>query len=179
MSNMHTQQCSCSGDCHAQALPQNYGIKQFAEEKRLLLLAIVLFAAGFFFNGLLTVQFVLYFIAWLLAGKEVLLTSLKKLGKGNFLDENFLMSAATVGAFILKQYPEAAAVMIFYQVGETFQEYAAGNSRRSIKSLLAMRPPFARVQEGASWRKTAPESVQPGQVIAVYPGKKSRWTVLW
>lgn len=172
MSHNHTHHCACHGGCAAEPLPENYTFKHLLKEHQALLSASVLFVLAFFFTATPWVQFGLCLAAWLLAGKDVLVTSFKKLGKGNFLDENFLMSVATIGAFVLKQYPEAAAVMIFYQVGEAFQEYAAGSSRRSIKSLLAMRPPFARVQEGNSWRKTAPEEVSPGTLIAVYPGEK-------
>ena len=97
---------------------------------------------------------------------------MRGLVKGDFLDENFLMTLATVGAFCLGEYPEAAAVMLFYQIGEAFQERAAGNSRRSIRALLALRPAFARVWRGGAWQKVAPEDVKVGELIAVYPGER-------
>ena len=172
MTHTHQHSCSCHGACHAPALPQNYTLKHLLYDNRPLLVAAVLFVLSFLLNAYKPLQFILCLAAWLLAGKEVLLHSIKNIAKGSFLDENFLMTLATLGAFALGQYPEAAAVMIFFQAGETFQEYAAGNSRRSIKALLALRPPFARLQQGSSWHKTEPEQVQPGAVIAVYPGEK-------
>lgn len=172
MNHSHQHSCGCCGGKTPCALPQNYHFKHLAAEKYPLMAAGVLFAFSFFFNELKNIQFALCFLAWFLAGKEVLFHAVANFKKGKVLDENFLMTIATVGAFVLGQYPEAAAVMIFYQVGESFQEYAAGSSRRSIKALLDMRPPFARVQQGDKWQKVNPQKVLLGSLIAVHSGEK-------
>lgn len=83
---------------------------------------------------------VLYGIVYLSIGWDVLLQAAKNIGRGKLFDENFLMSIATVGAFVIGEYPEAVAVMLFYQVGELFQSYAIGKSRRSIAALMDIRP---------------------------------------
>lgn len=172
MNNQAIHCCGCHGECTQEELPENYTLKQLVLSNRLLLAAVVFFVLGLLFSNHKIVQFVFCAVAWFLAGKEVLLHAVKNITQGYFLDENFLMSVATIGAFALAQYPEAAAVMIFYQAGETFQDYAAGSSRRSIRAILALRPPFARVQKDNRWHKTAPEQVKPGDIIAVYPGEK-------
>ena len=172
MSHSHQYGCGCCTAGAPCAMPKNYHFRQLAAEKYPLLAAAVLFVVSFFFNEIKTVQFALCFSAWVLAGKEVILHAGANLKKGKVLDENFLMAIATIGAFVLGQYPEAAAVMIFYQVGETFQEYASSSARRSIKALLDMRPPFARIQQGGKWHKVNPKKVLPGSLIAVYSGEK-------
>ena len=134
--------------------------------------ASVLFIAALFIGKWPWVQLAVCGVAWGLAGRTVVFNAVRGLIKGDFLDENFLMTLATVGAFCLGEYPEAAAVMLFYQIGEAFQERAAGNSRRSIRALLALRPPFARVWRGGAWQKVAPETVKVGERITVYAGER-------
>lgn len=110
--------------------------------------------------------------SYLLCGYDVLLRAGRNLLKGRVFDENFLMAVASLGAFAIGEYPEGAAVMLFYQCGENLQERAAGNSRRSITKLLNLRPPFARVLKDGSEIKKDPKQVQPGQEILVLPGEK-------
>lgn len=133
--------------------------------------AAILFAAGFFADGA-PFKLVLFGAAYLLCGYDVLVRAGRNILKGKLFDENFLMSAAGLGAFAIGEYPEGAAVMLFYQFGENLQERAAGNSRRSITKLLDLRPPFARVLEERSEIKKDPKEVQIGQEILVLPGEK-------
>lgn len=112
----------------------------------------------------------LYLIAYLLAGGEVLINAIKNMLNRDFFDENFLMAFATLGAFCIKQFPEACAVMIFYRLGEFFQDRAVDQSKQAITSLLDLRPDFARLvgQE----QKIDPRDVKVGQVISVLPGER-------
>lgn len=161
--------CACTGcACHAHHGEE----KTFWAAYRWLAAAAALFIAALFMGKWPWVQLAFCVVSWGIAGREVVFHALRGLIKGDFLDENFLMTLATVGAFCLGEYPEAAAVMLFYQIGEAFQERAAGNSRRSIRALLALRPAFARVWRGGAWQKVAPEDVKVGEVIAVYPGER-------
>lgn len=161
--------CACTGcACHAHHGEE----KTFWAAYRGLAASAVLFIAALFMGKWPWVQLAFCVVSWGIAGWEVVFHALRGLIKGDFLDENFLMTLATVGAFCLGEYPEAAAVMLFYQIGEAFQERAAGNSRRSIRALLALRPAFARVWRGETWQKVAPEDVKVGEVIAVYPGER-------
>lgn len=161
--------CACTGcACHAHHGEE----KTFWAAYRWLAAAAALFIAALFMGKWPWVQLAFCVVSWGIAGWEVVFHALRGLIKGDFLDENFLMTLATVGAFCLGEYPEAAAVMLFYQIGEAFQERAAGNSRRSIRALLALRPAFARVWRGETWQKVAPEDVKVGEVIAVYPGER-------
>ena len=113
--------------------------------------------------------------AWLLAGFPVLKSAVKNLRRAFVLDENFLMSVATIGAFAIGEWAEAAAVMIFYMIGELIQEAAVGRSRSSINALLALRPDKARIrdgEEGDAWKEVAAGEVFPGSLVLVRPGER-------
>ncbi|MCM1041521.1 MAG: cadmium-translocating P-type ATPase [Bacteroides sp.] len=111
--------------------------------------------------------------AYLVCGLEVLADAGKNLVKARFLDENFLMSVATIGALAIGQYPEAAAVMLFFQIGELFQNLAVGKSRASISSLMDIRPEFANLEdEEGNFTKVDPAQVPAGSTIIVMPGEK-------
>jgi Cd2+/Zn2+-exporting ATPase len=94
------------------------------------------------------VEFTLYFISYFIVGREVLIKSFKNILRGEVFDENFLMSLATIGAFAVKQFPEGVAVMLFYQIGELFQDIAVNKSRKSISGLMDIRPDYANIKEG-------------------------------
>ena len=112
-------------------------------------------------------------VAYLVCGWEVLFNAFKNVFKGHFLDENFLMTIATLGAFAIRQYPEAAAVMLFFQIGEFFQEMAVGKSRASIASLMDIRPDYANVEDSAgNLSRQDPASVPVGTTITVLPGER-------
>ncbi|MFS0656107.1 heavy metal translocating P-type ATPase [Bacillus sp. 179-C3.3 HS] len=117
-------------------------------------------------------EFVLFFAAYLLVGGDVVFKALKNIVRGQVFDENFLMTIATVGAFIIQQYPEALAVMLFYQIGELFQGEAVNRSRRSISELMNIRPEYANLKVGHETKKVNPEDVKIGDRIIVKPGEK-------
>ncbi|MBQ7487890.1 MAG: cadmium-translocating P-type ATPase [Clostridia bacterium] len=121
--------------------------------------------------------FFLYLLPYLVIGYDVLIKAVKGIGHGQFMDENFLMCTATVGAFILAltrtgDYIEAVAVMLFYQIGELFQSIAVGRSRRNIASLMDIRPDEAFVEENGEFVSVDPDEVEIGTVISVRPGEK-------
>ncbi|OKH50280.1 cadmium-translocating P-type ATPase [Calothrix sp. HK-06] len=141
-------------------------------------LVIVLFAVGFIFDKQLhntpysIGEYLVFVPAYLLSGWGVLTSAGRNILKGKVFDENFLMTVATLGAFAIDKLPEAVAVMLFFRIGELFQEYAVGNSRRSIKSLLEVRPDYANIKVGNEVRKISPEQVNVGDIIIVKPGEK-------
>ena len=110
--------------------------------------------------------------AYFLAGVPVLRSAWRNLARGNALDESFLMSLATLGAFAVGEWEEAVGVMIFYLIGELAQEAAVLRSRRSIDALLALKPDTARVQRGDDWTEVRPEDVAPGSLVLVRPGER-------
>ncbi len=115
---------------------------------------------------------ILLVLSWLFAGYPVVYAALRNLFRGRIFDENFLMTIATAGAFAIDQWPEAAAVMLFYNLGELVQESAVARSRRSITELMDVRADFARVMDGPAVRLAAPNSVPVGTVVQVNPGEK-------
>ena len=114
----------------------------------------------------------LYLVPYLIVGYEVLIDAAKNLVKGRALDENFLMAVATIGAFILSDYPEAVAVMLFFQVGELFEGYASAKSKKSIGALMELKPDFANIEKDGVVTKVLPETVKVGDIIIVKPGEK-------
>ncbi len=120
-----------------------------------------------------TPRLLLFGAAYLAVGADVLVKAVLRLFRGSLFDENFLMSLATVGAFAIGEYPEAVAVMLFYQIGELFQEIAVTRSRASISALMDIRPDYARLENsGGETRQVAPETVPTGSVIVVRAGEK-------
>ena len=115
---------------------------------------------------------VIFFISYLIVGLEVLVEAIKNIFKGEVFDENFLMTLATIGAFAIGEYPEGVAVMLFYQVGELFQSYAIDRSRKSISSLMDIRPDYANVERNGEIEKLDPHEVKIGEIIVVKPGEK-------
>ncbi len=114
----------------------------------------------------------IYIISYLIVGLDVLIEAIKNIFKGEVFDENFLMTIATIGAFAIGEYPEAVAVMLFYQVGELFQSYAVDKSRKSIASLMDIRPDSANVKNNGEVLKVDPDEVKIGDIILVKPGEK-------
>ncbi|KHD38383.1 ATPase [Clostridium acetobutylicum] len=115
---------------------------------------------------------VLFLISYVLIGGEVILKSIRNIRRGEIFDENFLMTVATVGAFAIKEFPEAVSVMLFYEIGEFFQDKAVERSRKSIKSLLNIKAEFANVKNGSELKKVNPEEVRIDDFIVVKPGEK-------
>lgn len=117
-------------------------------------------------------QIALFIISYIIVGGDVVKRAVKNIFKGQVFDENFLMSIATIGAFFIGEYPEGVAVMLFYQVGELFQSYAVGKSRKSIASLMDIRPDYANVKKGDELVKVDPDEVQIGDIIIIKAGEK-------
>ena len=115
---------------------------------------------------------VLYLIPYFIVGYDILLKAVKGIFRGQVFDENFLMAVATVGAMALGDWREGCAVMVFYQVGELFQSYAVGKSRRSISDLMDIRPDYANIEQDGALEKVDPDDVEVGTVIVVQPGER-------
>lgn len=142
-----------------------------------ILIASVLFCGIFLSQkaGLLpepATLIVLYLVPYLIIGHNVLLRAAKNITRGKIFDENFLMSIATIGAFILGELPEAVAVMLFYQIGELFQSYAVSKSRRSIAALMDIRPDHATIERDGTLIDIDPEELKEGDEILIKPGDR-------
>ena len=144
---------------------------------RILVCAVMLIALQFLpITGI--PRFALYLAAYLVIGFDILKKAAKGIGNGRVFDENFLMAVATIGAFALAiyeksgDYNEAIAVMLFYQIGELFQSYAVGKSRKNISALMDIRPDYANIEVDGKLEKVDPDEVAVGSVIVVQPGEK-------
>lgn len=114
----------------------------------------------------------IFIVSYIIVGAEIVKKAIKNIFRGKVFDENFLMTVATLGAFGIGEFPEAVAVMLFYQVGELFQSYAVDKSRKSISSLMDIRPDFANVYRNEKIEKVNPDEVKIGEVIIIKPGEK-------
>lgn len=140
-----------------------------------LLLGIAVGAAAIltsYYNDSAYIKFALYAVAYLIIGGDIVLRAAKNIVRGKVFDEHFLMTIATLGAFIIGEYPEGVAVMLFYQVGEMFQGIAVNRSRKSISSLLDIRPDYANLKVGTETKRVTPEEVAVGNHILVKPGER-------
>ncbi|WHX47021.1 heavy metal translocating P-type ATPase [Paenibacillus woosongensis] len=117
-------------------------------------------------------ELILFIASYLIVGGDIVFKALKNIVRGQVFDEYFLMSIATVGAFVIGEYPEGVAVMLFYQVGELFQSIAVNRSRKSISALMDIRPDFANLKTGNEIKRVSPEEVRIGDLIVVRPGEK-------
>ena len=115
---------------------------------------------------------ILYVIAYIIVGYDIVLKAVRNIFKGKVFDENFLMTVATIGAFCIGEFPEAVAVMLFYQIGELFQNYAVDRSRKSVASLMDIRPDYANVYRENEIERVDPDEVNIGEIILVKPGEK-------
>ncbi|MFO7888241.1 MAG: heavy metal translocating P-type ATPase [Eubacteriales bacterium] len=137
-----------------------------------IILGALLFTAGLLYSGNFYVGLGLYMTAYVILGFEIILMAIKNILKGDFFDENFLMSIASIGALALGEYPEAVGVMLFYRVGELLQERAADNSKKSIKALLNIKPDYANLVVNGESKRVSPDQVSIGDMILVKPGEK-------
>jgi Cd2+/Zn2+-exporting ATPase len=166
--------CCCHDHGHG------HGSEDFDLRRELLPIAIaaMLFLIGLVFNDTLRntpfamAEYAVLLPAYLISGWGVLTTAGRNSLRGQIFDENFLMTIATLGAIAIHEIPEAVAVMLFFQVGELFQGYSVGRSRRSIKALLEIRPDIANLKVGDDIRQVSPDTVTVGNVILVRPGEK-------
>ena len=141
--------------------------------KELLLAVMILFAFGFFLpEEYFWIRLVYYLTLYIIIGHKVLIKMVQNIQRGNIFDENFLMSIATLGAFLLGEFPEAVAVMLFYQIGEYFQDKATSQSRQSIARLMDIRSDKAWRLEGGETVQVDPETVRVADHILVKPGEK-------
>lgn len=139
---------------------------------RFILGAIILAAAIFVPKNLFFPRLILFLISYFTVGYDVLFKAVKNIKKGQIFDENFLMAIATLGAFAIKEFPEAVSVMLFYQIGEMFQDLAVGKSRKSITSLMNIRPDYANLKIEGEIKKVLPKEVKLGDIIVIKPGEK-------
>lgn len=136
----------------------------------------VIISTLIFFIALLidivTLKIILYFIAYIVVSYEVIINAVKNILKGELFDENFLMALATIGAIYIKEYPEAVTVMLLYQIGELFQDYAVNKSRKSISELMDIKPDYAWLLKNNKINKINPSDVNIDDIIVVKPGEK-------
>jgi Cd2+/Zn2+-exporting ATPase len=150
----------------------------FKKELTPVVLVVILFVLGSIFEKQLhdtpysVGEYLVFIPAYLLSGWNVLTSAGRNTLKGRVFDENFLMTVATLGAIAIHKLPEAVGVMLFFKVGELFQEFAVGRSKKSIKSLLEVRPDYANLQTNGEIKKVSPDEVAAGDIIVVKPGEK-------
>ncbi len=137
-----------------------------------IILALILFITAMFSNITDIVKILIFLTAYIVAGGDVVLKALKNILKGEVFDENFLMVIATIGAFSIKEYPEAVMVMILYQIGEFLQDKAVEKSRKSISQLMDIRPDYANIEIDGKLVKVNPSEVKTGTIITVKTGEK-------
>ena len=138
----------------------------------IIIISAVLFAIALFVKMNQTLQLILMLVAYILLGKDTVLKAVKNVEKGDFFDENFLMTVATLGAIIIGEYPEAVAVMLFYEVGELFQSYAINKSRKSIADMMDIKPEYANVIRDNKSQKVDPDEVKIDEIIEIKPGER-------
>ena len=141
-----------------------------------LIAGAVIYVAGIVLGRIIQIAFpvelALLIIAYVILGGDVVMKAFKNIIKGRIFDENFLMTISTVGAFVIGEHPEAVAVMLFYQIGEFFQDMAVKRSRKSIADLMDIRPDYANVERNGEFVAVDPETVSVGEIIVVKPGEK-------
>jgi len=146
--------------------------KMKKKKEVIIIISAILFAIALFVRMSQTIQLILMLIAYILLGKDTVLKAVKNVEKGDFFDENFLMTVATLGAIIIGEYPEAVAVMLFYEVGELFQSYAINKSRKSIADMMDIKPEYANVIRDNKSEKVEPDEVQIDEIIEIKPGER-------
>lgn len=167
----HDGACSCHVD-HSHETEEKSGILGFIKENILLIIGIVLYAAAMIFKDSMSQVAILFIVSYVLVGGKVVLTALKNIRRGQIFDENFLMSVATLGAIAIGEYPEAVAVMVFYEIGELFQGYAVNTSRKSITALMNVKAEYANLITEEGEVKVKPESVKIDDILVVRPGER-------
>ena len=179
----HGEECGC-GDHHhdhehEESKPKK--VEKRKEKKEInkdlikIIIGVIVYAFGIYemaVGNTGTFGVVVFLAAYILIGGDVLLKAIKNLFRGQVLDENFLMSIATIGAVAIGEYSEAVGVMLFYKIGEYLQQKAVGQSRKSISALMEIKAEFANLVQGGKMIQVDPEEVEVGDVIAVKPGEK-------
>ncbi|NLC44332.1 MAG: cadmium-translocating P-type ATPase [Clostridiales bacterium] len=139
---------------------------------RIILSALIWIVAALIGPNQNWVYLSLFLVGYAIIGWDIIWNAIRNISRANVFDENFLMSIATIGAFIIGEYPEGVAVMLFYQIGELFQDYAVDRSRRSIAELMDIRPEFANVKVGDELISKDPDEVMPGDIIIIKAGER-------
>lgn len=148
-------------------------VVEYIKENIMMIIGTVIYLIALSYSGKNnSVSIILFITSYLTIGGEVILTALKNINNGEIFDENFLMSIATIGAFFIGEYPEAVAVMLFYQIGEVFQSYAVNKSRKSISSLMNIRADYANVLRNNNEIKVYPEEVNLNEIILIKAGER-------
>ena len=160
------------GHSHGEDLTHSHGDDDLNKSIKKLIASGALFLIGLISNFSIEIKLGIFLVSYLIIGSDVLLRAARNIMRGQVFDENFLMSIATIGAFIVGEYAEAVGVMLFYQVGELFQDIAVNRSRKSISDLMDIRPDYANLKVGADIKVVAPEEVKVGDLIVVKPGEK-------
>ena len=138
-----------------------------------IILALILFAFSMIIKfENVWINNILFVISYIIVGFEIIIKALRNIFRGKVFDENFLMTIATIGAFGIGEFPEAVAVMLFYQIGELFQDYAIDKSRKSISDLMDIKPDYANIEKNGNIQKVSPDSVKIGDTIIVKPGER-------
>ena len=177
----HEDHCGCSHDHHEHGCGCGCGCgcEHGEEDEKVLTIRLIagaiLFAAGIVTENVLSsplISDILFVVAYIVLGYDIVLNAIKNIFKGHLFNENFLMSIASIGAFVVGEHPEAVAVMLFYQVGEALQERAAQKSRNSITDLMDIRPDYANTEVNGTITKVSPSEISIGDIIIVKPGEK-------
>ena len=143
------------------------------KKRNKIIIAAILFAISLIVDfSNIYINNIIYFFSYLIVGIEIIKKAVRNILRGKIFDENFLMTIATIGAFAIGEFPEAVAVMLFYQIGEYFQKCAVDKSRKSIASLMDIRPDYANLLTDEQTKKVLPEEVEIGNIILVKPGEK-------
>lgn len=180
-----TSSCCSSDNHHHQSSKEeshghSHGLREdsngkigILKDNWMLILGAIIYAIALLYNGSNSIISIILFVgSYLVIGGEVIITAIKNILRGEVFDENFLMSIATIGAFFIGEYPEAVAVMLFYQIGEVFQGYAVNKSRKSISSLMNIRADYANVLRNGREIKVSPEEVNLEEIIVIKPGER-------
>ena len=146
--------------------------KMKKKKEVIIIISAILFAIALFVRMTQTLQLISMLAAYILLGKDTVLKAVKNVERGDFFDENFLMTVATLGAIMIGEYPEAVAVMLFYEVGELFQSYAINKSRKSITDMMDIKPEYANVIRDNKSEKVEPDEVQIDEIIEIKPGER-------
>lgn len=168
----HGAQEAADAHGHGHDHSHDHGAKNTRVMITRLIAGLVLGVTAYAFALSREVELVLFVISYLVVGGDIVLKALKNIVRGQVFDEYFLMSIATIGAFVIGEYPEGVAVMLFYQVGELFQSIAVNRSRKSISALMDIRPDFANLKINDELKRVNPDEVQIGDLIVVRPGEK-------
>lgn len=138
-----------------------------------IIISLILFVIALIFNFQNSlINNIIYIFSYIIVGLDIIEKAFRNIIKGKVFDENFLMSIATIGAFAIGEFPEAVAVMLFYKIGELFQDYAVDKSRKSISELMNIKPEYANIEKNGTIEKVDPKTVKIGDIIVVKPGEK-------